>query len=374
MKSRQILRVLFVTSGGTASRGGMGRNALYLTQEIARQYDDVNVRILDSYGPGVPALMPLYFFKCFIHVGLLCLMRRADVLHLNLAAHGSTVRKLLLMRLAQVFGVPTLLHIHASKFIPFCESLAPQWKKLLIESLSRASCIVVIGDFWRRYLVDSLGIREDIVTVIHNAVPLPAMAEPRRTNDRCRIVALGMLGPRKGTPELLDALAAPPMRSLEWDAVIAGNGTVDEARTRAEALGISSRIEIPGWVDGVAVAKILATADVFVLPSHNEGLPMAILEAMGAAVPVVTTPVGAIPELVVAETGILVNPGCAAELAEALAKLVSNPALRTQLGTNGRERVKQHFRIEVTAARFVGIYRALSTGTAVPSISSNSSR
>jgi glycosyltransferase involved in cell wall biosynthesis len=352
----------------------MGRNALYLTQEIARQYDDVNVRILDSYGPGVPALMPLYFFKCFIHVGLLCLMRRADVLHLNLAAHGSTVRKLLLMRLAQVFGVPTLLHIHASKFIPFCESLAPQWKKLLIESLSRASCIVVIGDFWRRYLVDSLGIREDIVTVIHNAVPLPAMAEPRRTNDRCRIVALGMLGPRKGTPELLDALAAPPMRSLEWDAVIAGNGTVDEARTRAEALGISSRIEIPGWVDGVAVAKILATADVFVLPSHNEGLPMAILEAMGAAVPVVTTPVGAIPELVVAETGILVNPGCAAELAEALAKLVSNPALRTQLGTNGRERVKQHFRIEVTAARFVGIYRALSTGTAVPSISSNSSR
>jgi len=369
MKPKHALRVLFITSGGTSSRGGMGRNAQYLTQEFKRSYPDISVRVLDSYGPGSPALMPLYFFKCLIQVGLLCLIRRPDVIHLNLAAHGSTVRKLLLMRLAQVFGVPTLLHIHASKFIPFCESLTPRWKRLLIESLSRASCIVVIGDFWRRYLVESLKIPGHIVTVIHNAVPLPAVSERRPPNDRCRIVALGLLGPRKGTPELLDALAAPSMRNLDWDAIIAGNGTVEETRKRADALGLASRIEIPGWVDGVTVAKILARADVFVLPSHNEGLPMAILEAMSASLPVIATPVGAIPELVVADTGILVTPGSAAELAEALSKLVSNPELRVQLGKRGRDRVREHFRIDVTAERFVAIYQALTSGAAATSIS-----
>jgi glycosyltransferase involved in cell wall biosynthesis len=366
------LRVVFITSGGTTSRGGMGRMALYLTEEFRLRHPALGIRVLDSYGPGRAALMPFYFLRCFVVLGLLCIVRRPDVVHLNLAAYGSTLRKLLLMRLAQVFGVPALLHIHASKFIPFCESLRPRWRKLLVGSLSRASCIVVIGDYWRRYIVESLRVPGEIVTVIHNAVPLPLPNGPHTRNPRCRIVALGLLGPRKGTPELLDALAAPAMRDFEWEAIIAGNGTVEESRQRAAELGLSDRVDIPGWVDSATVANILAAADIFVLPSHNEGLPVAILEAMGASLPVVTTPVGAIPELVIAETGILVPPGSALLLAEALAELVRSPELRLRLGTKARARIEQHFRIEVTAEKFVSIYRALASGAT--SNSSNRSR
>ena len=358
----QKLRIFFITSGGTASRGGMGRMALYLTREFQRGHPALWVRVLDSYGPGRTALMPLYFLKCLIVLGIQCLVRPPDVVHLNLAAHGSTLRKLLLMRLAQAFRVPSLLHIHASKFIPFCESLGPRMRKLLVSSLSQASHIVVIGDYWRRYLVETLGVPANIVTVIHNAAPLPEVPAPRSGNARCRIVALGMLGPRKGTPELLDALAAPAMRELDWEAVIAGNGTVETSRERAVELGLADRVEIPGWVDSATVSGLLATADIFVLPSHNEGLPVAILEAMGAGVPVVTTPVGAIPELVIAdETGLLVPTGSAAALSEALAGLVKAPELRIRLGNNARKRVEQHFRIETAAERFVAIYRALAS-------------
>jgi glycosyltransferase involved in cell wall biosynthesis len=365
--SGRKLRVFFISSGGTASRGGMGRMALYLTQEFQRAHPDVEVRVFDSYGPGRAALMPFYFVKCFVTVAILCLVRPPDVIHLNLAAHGSTVRKLLLMWLARAFRVPTLLHIHASKFIPFCESLGPRSRRLLVASLSRASCIVVIGDYWRRYIVETLGVPATIVTVIHNAVPLPERRAARTGGGLCRIVVLGLLGPRKGTPELLDALAAPAMRELPWEAVIAGNGDVEVSRQRAAALGLTDRVQIPGWVDAATAASLLAAADIFVLPSHNEGLPVSILEAMGASLPVVTTPVGAIPELVVAETGILVAPGSVSQLAEALEALVKNPELRLQLGAAGRERVEQHFRIEATAERFVSIYRALSASAPIPS-------
>jgi glycosyltransferase involved in cell wall biosynthesis len=306
--------------------------------------------------------MPFYFLKSFIALGVLCLMRPPDVVHLNMAAYGSTLRKLLLLRLARTFRVPTILHIHASEFIPFCESLGPRSRRLLVGSLSRASRIVVIGEYWRHYLVETLGVSAEIVMVIHNAVPLPAAPAPRGGNLRCRIVALGLLGPRKGTPELLEALAAPAMRELDWKAVIAGNGAVETARERAAALGLADRVEIPGWVDAATVSSLLATADIFVLPSHNEGLPVAILEAMGAGLPVVSTPVGAIPELVIAgQTGILVPPGSASALAGALAELVRDPELRMQLGKSGREQVERDFRIEVTVERFVTLYRALAS-------------
>jgi glycosyltransferase involved in cell wall biosynthesis len=357
--SEKRLRIFFVTSGGTTSRGGMGRMALYLTREFQRDHPLLDVRVFDSYGPGRPTLMPFYFLRCLITIGILCLVRPPDAVHLNLAAHGSTVRKLLLMWLVRAFRIPTLLHIHASKFIPFCESLGARSRKMLVASLARASCIVVIGDYWRRYIVESLGVPADIVTVIHNAVPLPERPAPRAGGTRCRIVALGLLGPRKGTPELLNALATPAMRELSWDAVIAGNGEVEISRRRTATLGLMDRVHIPGWVDAATVAELLSTADIFVLPSHNEGLPVSILEAMGAGLPVVTTPVGAIPELVVAETGILVLPGSAPSLAAALAELVKDPELRRRLGSSARARVEQHFRIEDIAGRFASIYRAL---------------
>jgi glycosyltransferase involved in cell wall biosynthesis len=358
--TERALRVLFISSGGTTSRGGMGRMAQYLTAEFKRRDLAMQVRVLDSYGPGRAALMPFYFLKCFVLVGMLCLVRRPDVVHLNLAAYGSTLRKLLLMWLAGLLGVPTLLHIHASEFIPFCESLGLRSRRLLEASLARASMIVVIGDYWRRYLVESLNVPPDHVTVIHNAVPLPPRPPPRRTDGRCQIIALGLLGARKGTPELLDALAAAPMRDLDWRAVIAGNGDVDATRERAAALSLTDRVEIPGWVDGATVARLLAAADIFTLPSHNEGLPVSILEAMGAQLPVVTTPVGAIPELVIeGVTGLLVTPGSATELSAALAQLVREPDRRRQLGENARTRVENEFRIEVTAERFLSIYRTL---------------
>lgn len=340
--------------------------AQYLTEDFQRRHPELQVRVFDSYGAGQTAFRALYFLRCFITVGILCLVKRPDLVHLNLAAHGSTVRKLMLMRLVQAFGVPTILHIHASKFIEFCESLGSRSRALLVGSLSRASSIVVIGDYWRRYLVETLGVPAGIVTVIHNAVPLPARVAPPR-NPRCRIVALGLLGQRKGTPELLDALASPALRDLGWEAVIAGNGAVEASRERAAVLGIADRVQMPGWVDAATVARLLAAADVFVLPSHNEGLPVAILEAMGAGLPVVATPVGAIPELVIEnETGLLVPPGSAAALADALASLVRSPELRMRLGKQGRDRIEQHFPIQRTADRFVDLYQTLVSADGKP--------
>jgi glycosyltransferase involved in cell wall biosynthesis len=111
------------------------------------------------------------------------------------------------------------------------------------------------------------------------------------------------------------------------------------------------------------VPQLLASADVFVLSSRSEGLPMSILEAMAAGLPVVASAVGGIPELVAdGETGLLVPPGDADALAAALQRLVGDPELRRRMGAASAERAEREFSLEAVRAAHVALYDRLLTG------------
>jgi glycosyltransferase involved in cell wall biosynthesis len=362
--ARQALRVIYITPGGTEGRGGMGRMARYLLVAF-RSVSDIEVQVLDSYGPGPFWKMPFYFLGCLAALSIACARGRVDVTHIHMSFGGSTLRKLALMRAAGLFGVPTVLHIHGSEFAVFCDRLSPRLRGMLAGTMARAARIVVIGNFWRQFVVERLGIEASKVVVVANGVPLPA-ATPRRRNsdDSCRIVYLGLLGPRKGTSDLLQALASPALRPLRWDAVIAGNGDVDAFRAEAAALELTDRVTFPGWVGPEEAQELLSSAGIFVLPSYNEGLPVAVLEAMAAAIPVVTTRVGAIPDLgIEGAAGFLVDPGSIKELADRLALLVGEAGLRAQMGANGRRRVERDFTIDSTAKRLAALYQETARGS-----------
>jgi glycosyltransferase involved in cell wall biosynthesis len=277
---------------------------------------------------------------------------------------GSAVRKLVLLRVAGWFGVPTILHLHGSEFAVFCERL-PSWlRAVLVGSMTRAARIVVIGHFWRQFLVTDLGIDDRRVAVVANGVPLPPAREAAVPAEGvCRIVYLGALGRRKGTSDLLRALASPRLRGLAWEAVVAGNGDVEGFRAEAATLWVGEHVTFPGWVGAEVAQTLLHSASVFVLPSYNEGLPVAVLEAMANGVPVVTTRVGAIPDLgIEGQAGFLIEPGAVEDLAERLAVLLGDAALRAHFGANGRRRVASDFTIDVTVQRLAVLYREAAFG------------
>jgi glycosyltransferase involved in cell wall biosynthesis len=373
--AHNFVRVIYITPGGIEGRGGMGRMARYLF--AAFRSCDVELRAIDPYGPGPFWQMPFRFLASLLSLSIACARRRVDVTHIHMAFGGSTLRKLVLLRVAGFFGVPTILHLHGSEFAVFCGRLSPRLRALMVATMARAARIVVIGSFWRQFLVQDLGIDSGKVVVVANGVPLPpiprsapmpanglpASGPPANGPDdaRCRILYLGALGRRKGTSDLLQALASPRLRAMRWNAVIAGNGDVDSFRKEAAALGIADRVTFPGWVGPEEAQALLASAGVFVLPSYNEGLPVAVLEAMAAGVPVVTTRVGAIPDLGIdGEAGFLVDPGSIEDLADRLAVLVDDPVLRSQFGSNGRRRVESEFSIDSTARRLAALYREVS--------------
>jgi glycosyltransferase involved in cell wall biosynthesis len=172
------------------------------------------------------------------------------------------------------------------------------------------------------------------------------------------ILFLGRLGDRKGVPQLGEALhrmAAMPA----WRATIAGDGEVEASRRKAVEYGLADRVDIPGWCDAKRVAELISTADILVLPSFSENLPLSVVEGMASGLAIVATPVGAVEDIIAdGETGLLVQPGDVDGLTEALTRLVDDPALRQRLGTAALAFHREKLDVEPFAAALHDVWTA----------------
>jgi glycosyltransferase involved in cell wall biosynthesis len=133
---------------------------------------------------------------------------------------------------------------------------------------------------------------------------------------------------------------------------MAGDGAVDDTRALAERLGIAPQVEIRDWIAGAEKEAWMRQTNVFILPSRNEGLPMAMLEAMAWGKALIVSPVGGIPEFVTdGVEGFLVPPDDIDAIADAIRKLAENPDLRRQMGLAARKRVEpldiQNYRVRL---------------------------
>lgn len=249
---------------------------------------------------------------------------------------------------------------------------AEDWKMRVYRLLDQmilplATRVVVVSQSLGRQLW--AGARRRMVVIPNAAEPEEFAGAPRRDIRReCGIPGnavvagvVGRLSPEKGQRHFLHALALVRGTHPGLHGVLAGDGP-DAAHLHAEArrLGLGGAVHFLGHVaDPASVYKAL---DVAVLPSLSEGMPLAALEAMLCALPVVATSVGGVPEVVQdGHTGTLVPAADAARLARAVAELSDNPDLRGRYGSAGRERVLECFAPGRRAKRIAGLYRNLTT-------------
>jgi glycosyltransferase involved in cell wall biosynthesis len=194
--------------------------------------------------------------------------------------------------------------------------------------------------------------RADRTVVQHNAVPLPpAHDRPERTPPV--LLSVGRLKAPKDFSTLLQALAR--LEEGTYKARIVGDGPErEQLEDEARALGLTGSLEFLGERNDIPAQ--IAGADLFVLASRSEGLPMSVLEAMAAGLPVVASSVGGVPEQVDEETGRLVPPGDPAALAAALQELLADRELRLRLGRVGRARIEESFDLETWGLAHLNLY------------------
>ena len=330
----RALNVLVATPVAATGQGGIDRVMGALKSELERDPRGTMATFAATRGGGHIAFSPLHMAAFLARMARDKAAGRLDLVHINVASSGSTYRKLMIAAFARSLSVPYVLHLHGADYRHFWTDRRPWLSSRIKAMFEGAARIVVLGRVWRDFVAERAPAAADRVVIIPNASVRPSLPHVGG-GQRTHILFLGRIGDRKGVPQLGEALFR--MKDvLNWRATIAGDGNVEAARAKAAEYGLADRVQLPGWVGPERVAELIASADILVLPSFSENLPVSIIEAMAAGIAVVATPVGAVEDIVVdEETGLLVPVGDVDALAAAMTRLVTDPALRQRLGAAG---------------------------------------
>jgi glycosyltransferase involved in cell wall biosynthesis len=271
-----------------------------------------------------------------------------DIVHASLASPWScqyVVAAAALARRPRVVAVYQLA-------VPPVSERQRRAKRLTARAIDRH---VGVGESTSREIEALVGLPSGSVRTIHNGVPDELTAVAREPRRRPLLGSIGRLEPQKGVDILIRALADVEDATL----LVVGDGSERERlKELARAVGVAERIEWKGWSD--APRSYLGTLDVFVLPSRNEGFPLAVLEALLAGTAVVASDVGSVAEAIRdGETGLLVPPDDHVALARALQRLIADQALGPRMGERGRRVVLDHFTADHMAKAFESLYTEL---------------
>lgn len=229
---------------------------------------------------------------------------------------------------------------------------------------------IAVSHAAERHLVRNKRVPKNKIRVIHNGRDLDrfASANPNRRiatraalglTDEPTLLTMARLDDQKGHRHLIDALAILAPRRPNLVTLLAGDGPLEQSlRAQCAALGLTDRIRFLGYRRDVA--ELLEAADIIVLPSLYEGLPLAAIEALAAGRPMVATEVDGTPEVVIHErTGLLVPPANPVALAAAIERLLDDPALASRLASDGRKFVHENFAVQRQIEQTVALYSEL---------------
>lgn len=290
--------------------------------------------------------------------------RRPAIVH----AHGSKAG--LIARIAVAFAgrPPAVVTVHNDVLYA---GISPLMRRVYIAAerrLARSTArVITVSEALRREMVDTIGLDPRLVATVYNGLdlaPFVSGGDRAATRERHGIptdaLAFGLaarFAPQKALDILVDA--APPVLDAHPRSVlvIAGSGPLLEAvKTKARALAVRDRILFPGLETDMP--GLLSALDIYVSSSMTEGLALGTIEAMAAGLPVVSTDVGGIPEVVEdGVTGVLVRAGKSAPITDAVLKLARDPVLRRKMGDAGRERALERFGEGRMLERTAQVYR-----------------
>ena len=294
--------------------------------------------------PGLKALLWQLFY--FLEAGILCdhLLARG-VVHIH--NHFGDASGSLTMIASEMSGIPFSITLHGPTI--FFEM---HWWRL-DEKVARAAFVACISHFCRaQAMLFSDQIHWHKLRIVHCGVTPDRYGTALRRPFSGHVCFVGRLAAVKGVPLLLEAFAAARARHPTARLTIVGDGPARAAlEAHAQTLGIATAVRFAGYLDETAVAALLDEADMLVLPSFAEGLPVVLMEALASRIPVIATQIAGVSELV--ENGIngfIVPPGDVDTLAVRLDQLLSDPVRCAAMGAAGRRKVEAEFDIRVEVA------------------------
>lgn len=283
---------------------------------------------------------------------------RPELVHIHTSSFMSFWEKGLLIMICRLFDRKVVLHMHGAMFDSFYRN--SRLKFLIRFVLDRADAMVVLTSYWKEFCSS---LTETRLEIIPNCPQKEFFHVAGDAGAGGSVVFTGTVGPRKGVDVLLEAVKILRSRGVNNPVVLAGDGEseglLDIYLRQVEDQGLGE-VGLRGNVDPEGLKVLLAEAALFCLPSRAEGLPIAILEAMAAGLPIVATPVGGIPDAIEeGVNGFLVPVGESGQLAEKLELLLSDPVRRGEIGEANRRKARTYYHPESTSHALINLYQSL---------------
>ena len=343
--------VLMVGMHLTKTRGGITTlTAAILGSAIKDDYDFVYIASqAEDYGRFRKLLLAVFATVRFAAV---CVFQRPRLIYIHVGSNASLYRESAFILLAKLLGKQVLAHFHAGDFEEYCRRQPATGKQFICRALGFADLVIAVSDE-SAYQLTRANERLKI-SIIPNVIDVSAfykmpIKSRQKQDETVQLLFVGAAQKLKGEIDLIDALVILKKRGLKVKAAIVGYNA-ESILVRTERLGIADLIEHSAPVSMRDRVSFFETADIFVLPTYAEAMPISVIEAMAAGLAIVTTPVGGIPEILDdGVEGMLIPVGNVEALAEKIEYLIKNPAVRLKLG----ERAKQRCREQMDFTRYI---------------------
>lgn len=285
----------------------------------------------------------------------LCRTDKPDVIHMTTSGRLALIRDKLLLKVARKYDVPVVYHIHFGRIAQISENKTREWR-WMNKNIRLASAIISIDD--STYMALKSCCPQAKIVNIPNPVALKSLPAPEAFSpERKRIVYLGWVVPSKGMEELFTAWDTLASAYPDWSLQVIGPydaSYIEELKSRHSL----ERIELTGEQDHDSAMEMVKTCGLFVLPSYTEGFPNVIEEAMALARPIVATAVGAIPDMLADDCGVVIPPRDAESLRAALEGLMNHDEEREKMGQLAYEKAARTYDLPIVFEEYAAVWKS----------------
>lgn len=298
-----------------------------------------------------------FAYRC-IKLFFIIMLLNPKVVHFHFSTHFGFWQPKIWQRICKWFHTKTIMHMHGGGFDSFYKSLSIKKKNSVKNTFKNCDKVIVLSSIWEKYY--SKFITTKNIIVLPNAIDQNIIHKYKyhRAKSGCKkLLFVGRIERQKGIYELLEAMKQLNTKNIHLDIMGAFQNNESSIKQYVEENGLKDRINFLGTIQGNDRFKYYNGADVFVLPSHYEALPMTILEAMAFGLPIISTKVGSIPEVVKSENGILIEPNDVVNLKKSIELMVGSKIQKYQIPNV--ELVKKNFSLKQYSQKLNNIYNIL---------------
>lgn len=336
-----MFRVLMVSPG---KKNTAGISPVILAYEDSFIWSKYKCCWVESYIDKNNFSKILYFFKSLFQYFFF--LPGSKLIHIHFSGYKSMLRKSIYFYPAKLMKKKVIVHFHAYGVENTINGGFQDIYKNIFDLSDR---IIVVSELWKKELYDFVDNGEKINVVYNPAKEICRQTDGQnvKTHKKKSVLCVASLSKRKGYIDLINAFASllkNDDKFSEWKLIFVGGGEINAAKRMALQKGISGNVVFTGFVSENKKSEYLKTSSIFCLPTYAEGFPMAIVEAMAYGLPIITTPVGGIPDICFhKENSLLVKPGDIEGLKEYLMLLMGDENLRHDLGCSAMLTAKEKF-------------------------------